>query len=70
MTAPQDAAKRAAARAAADSIQNGARVGLGTGSTVAFALERLAERIRDERLSICGVPTSVRTAERAQAPSA
>jgi ribose 5-phosphate isomerase A len=33
-------------------------LGLGTGSTVRFALVRLAERIRGEGLSIRGVPTS------------
>jgi ribose 5-phosphate isomerase A len=36
--------KRAAARAAAELVQNGMRVGLGTGSTVAFLLQALGER--------------------------
>jgi ribose 5-phosphate isomerase A len=36
-------------------------LGLGTGSTVFFTLERLAERIRDEGLEVRGVPTSVDT---------
>jgi ribose 5-phosphate isomerase A len=36
--------KRAAARAAAELVQDGMRVGLGTGSTVAFLLEALGER--------------------------
>ena len=34
------------------------RVGLGTGSTTAFALEALGRRIREEGLSLEGVPTS------------
>ncbi|MCL4153804.1 UNVERIFIED_CONTAM: hypothetical protein GTU68_053247 [Idotea baltica] len=40
-------------------------VGLGTGSTVFFALQRLAERVRDEALEIRGVPTSVDTEQKA-----
>jgi ribose 5-phosphate isomerase A len=36
--------KRAAARAAAEQVQDGMRVGLGTGSTVAFLLQALGER--------------------------
>jgi ribose 5-phosphate isomerase A len=42
--------KRAAARAAAELVQDGMRVGLGTGSTVAYLLPALAERgLRDVR---------------------
>lgn len=59
-------AKRAAARAAADLVENGMRLGLGSGSTFLFVLERLAERIRTDGLSIAGVPTSKATAEAAQ----
>lgn len=62
-----NAAKRAAARAAADLVQTGMKVGLGTGSTFAFAIERLAERARDEGLEFAGVPTSKSTADAAQA---
>jgi len=36
--------KRAAARAAAELVQDGMRIGLGTGSTVAYLLEALGER--------------------------
>ncbi len=57
--------KRAAAERAADRVESGMRLGLGTGSTVAHFLDVLAERIRDGRLKrIVGVPTSIRTAER------
>lgn len=52
--------KQAAGRAAADLVEDGMRLGLGTGSTVAYFLDRLAER----RLDICGVPTSEATASR------
>jgi len=59
--------KRISGRAAADLVQDGTDVGLGTGSTVFFVLERLAERIRDEGLRIRGVPTSVDTEQKARA---
>jgi ribose 5-phosphate isomerase A len=49
--------KRAAAEAAAELVENGMAVGLGTGSTVAFLLPALAAR----NLSIRCVATSVRT---------
>ncbi len=39
------------------------RVGLGTGSTAAWMVRALGERVREEGLSIMGVPTSTRTAE-------
>ena len=57
--------KRAAGRMAADWVESGSVIGLGTGSTVRYALERLAERIREEGLDIRGVPTSRDTHERA-----
>ena len=62
-----DGAKRAAGRRAAELVEGGTELGLGTGSTVRFFLERLAERIRDEGLSVRGVPTSVDTEEKALA---
>src|SRR5690606_11848864 len=46
--------KRAAGYAAAELVEDGMRLGLGTGSTVAFFLERLAAR----GLDVAGVPTS------------
>jgi ribose 5-phosphate isomerase A len=59
------AAKRAAGYAAADMVEDGMIVGLGTGSTVFYALERLSTRV-SEGLQIFGVPTSYQTARRAQ----
>ncbi len=41
---PTDGYKRAAAQAAAAMVEDGMRVGLGTGSTVAFLLPALADR--------------------------
>lgn len=55
-----DAEKQAAAEAAALLVESGMRVGLGTGSTVAFLLPALAQRgLSDLRC----VATSVKTAE-------
>ena len=64
---PADIAKRATAWRAADYVESGMRVGLGTGSTAAWLVRRLGERVRDEGLKIRGVPTSSRTAELARA---
>lgn len=63
---PADMAKRAAARRAVDFVQDGMRLGLGTGSTAAFMVKRLGERVRDEGLRVMGVPTSSRTAAMAR----
>ncbi len=57
--------KQLAGRRAAELVQDGMVVGLGTGSTVAYTLERLAERIREEGLTLRGVPTSVDTERKA-----
>jgi ribose 5-phosphate isomerase A len=66
MALSQDELKRAAATAAAQQVQSGMVVGLGTGSTAAFAVQAIADRMQAEGISIFGVPTSVRTAEQAQ----
>lgn len=66
MLDPYAEAKRAAGRAAADLVPTDSVIGLGTGSTVAFVLERLAERTA-HGLRVRGVPTSEDTARRAQA---
>lgn len=58
--------KEAAGRRAAELVEGGTRVGLGTGSTVWFALLRLAERIREEGLAIEGVATSRDTERKAR----
>jgi ribose 5-phosphate isomerase A len=66
MKARGDAGKRAAGRAAADLVENGMVIGLGTGSTVLFAMERLGERI-GTRFSVTGIPTSYQAEIRARA---
>ena len=57
--------KRAAAARALDYVQDGMKLGLGTGSTADLFLELLAERIRGG-LTIIGTPTSERTADHAR----
>lgn len=54
----KDAAKKAAGTKAASYVEDGMRVGLGTGSTTAHALAELGRRIREEGLRIVGTPTS------------
>ncbi|WP_120635089.1 ribose-5-phosphate isomerase RpiA [Ruegeria sp. EL01] len=63
---PIDMAKYVAARRAADMVEDGMRVGLGTGSTAAWLVRRLGERVQRENLRIKGVPTSTRTAQLAR----
>ncbi len=64
---PQEQGKRAAGEAAAALVEDGMRLGLGTGSTVRWVLEALGRRIREEGLRVTGIPTSEQTAERARA---
>ena len=64
--AGRDALKRAAAEAAVELVQDGMVVGLGTGSTAAFAVEALARR-HQQGLRFVGLPTSERTAAQAAA---
>ncbi len=56
-----DEGKRAAGRAAASYVEDGMRLGLGTGSTVAHFLDAVADRGLTD---ISGVPTSEATAAR------
>ena len=64
----RDTLKRAAAEAAVQLVENDMIVGLGTGSTAAFAVEALARRHR-QGLRFVGIPTSERTAAQAAAAS-
>lgn len=59
---PIDKAKFVAAKRAADFVEDGMRVGLGTGSTAAWLVRCIGEMVRDNGLKIKGVPTSTRTA--------
>ena len=62
----RDPEKRLAAEAAAALVESGMTIGLGTGSTAAFALRRLGERVR-QGLKVRGVPTSEATRRLAEA---
>ncbi|MGC3939373.1 ribose-5-phosphate isomerase RpiA [Roseobacter sp. EG26] len=59
---PIDKAKFVSAKRAAQFVESGMRVGLGTGSTAAWLVRCLGEMVRDNGLRIKGVPTSTRTA--------
>ena len=59
---PIDRAKFVAARRASRLVADGMKVGLGTGSTAAWLIRCLGERVAEEGLRIRGVPTSARTA--------
>ena len=63
---PIDKAKFVAAKKATEFVENGMRVGLGTGSTAAWLVRCLGEIVREDGLKIKGVPTSTRTAELAR----
>jgi ribose 5-phosphate isomerase A len=63
-----DQLKRQAAETAVESVASGMVVGLGTGSTAAYAIEAIGRRLQDGRLrDIVGVPTSEATARQAKA---
>jgi ribose 5-phosphate isomerase A len=51
-------AKKNAALRAVDHVKDGVIVGLGSGSTAAYAIEELGKRIKRKKLHISGVPTS------------
>ncbi|WBU58151.1 ribose-5-phosphate isomerase RpiA [Paracoccus sediminicola] len=64
---PEDIAKNAAAEAAVALVEDGMRLGLGTGSTAAFMVRRLAERVQAEGLALRCAATSQQTADLAEA---
>lgn len=59
---PIDKAKFVAAKKSVEFVEDGMRVGLGTGSTAAWMVRCLGEMVREDGLKIRGVPTSTRTA--------
>lgn len=63
----QDELKKQAAWKAVEYVKSGMVLGLGTGSTAAFAVDRIGELLKNGTLTdIVGVPTSVRTYEQAK----
>lgn len=59
----QNFEKQIVGEKAADYVDNGMIVGLGTGSTIAYTIHKLSERIKTEGLKITGVSTSNQTSE-------
>lgn len=59
-------AKQAAGKRAADLVEDGQVVGLGSGSTAKRMVEALGRRVDAESLDVVGVPTSEATAEAAR----
>ena len=63
----QDRLKKEAGISAVDFIESGMVLGLGTGTTVRFALEEIGKRYKDGRLTdIVGIPSSLDTDRRAK----
>ncbi len=61
----RDHLKRAAAARAVEFVEPGMVLGLGTGSTAAFVIERLGQLVA-QGLDVVGIPSSERTAEMAR----
>jgi ribose 5-phosphate isomerase A len=60
-----ETAKRRAGESAAAAVEDGMVVGLGTGSTAAYAIQKLGERV-DAGLDVEGIPTSLEARDRAR----
>ncbi len=59
--------KQQAAEKALSFVKSGMTLGLGTGSTTAYFVDMLGEKVADgDLIDICGVPTSKETEERAR----
>lgn len=54
----QQAKKIAAHKAVDEHVKSGYKIGIGSGSTIVFAVERLAQRVKCEKLNVKCVPTS------------
>lgn len=64
---PAELGKRAAAMKALEFVEDGMKLGLGTGSTAKWFVDLLAERMHREGLRVTGIPTSGRTRAQAEA---
>ena len=63
---PADQAKYVAAKRAVEFVEDGMKLGLGTGSTAAWMGRCLADRVKTEGVRIRGGPTATRTADLAR----
>ncbi|XP_014241285.1 ribose-5-phosphate isomerase [Cimex lectularius] len=52
------AKKKAAYQAVDDFVQDGTKLGVGSGSTIVYAVERLVQKVKDEGIKVVCVPTS------------
>jgi len=60
--------KQAGYKAVDDYVRSGTVIGLGTGSTAAFAVERVGQKLKSGELTdIIAIPTSIRTQEQSEA---
>ena len=59
-------AKQLAAEAAVTLIEDGMKVGLGTGSTAYFAIQKIGQRVKEEGLQVTCIATSVQSEELAK----
>jgi ribose 5-phosphate isomerase A len=66
MTAQTEIDKKLAAEKAVQFIKSGMVVGLGTGSTAAYAIKMLGKLVKQNKIDIIGIPTSVKTANLAK----
>ena len=63
----QDELKQQAAWRAVEYVKSGTAIGLGTGSTAAFAVARIGQLLTEGKLKdIVAVPTSIKTYEQAK----
>lgn len=53
-----DSSKKNAGYKAAEYVEDGMVLGLGTGSTTHYFIEKVGMRIRDEGIKVLGIPTS------------
>ncbi len=63
MQTSPDSAKRNAAYAAAEHVKDGMVIGLGSGTTAAYTIIALGERIKHENIHILGIPSSYQAFE-------
>ena len=67
MSTQDELKKQTGYRAVDDYVRSGMVVGLGTGSTAYYAVERLGEKLKSGELTdIVAIPTSIRTKEQAE----
>jgi len=66
MSVDRSQQKKNAGYRAAEYVEDGMVVGLGTGSTAKYAIEKIGQRKKEENLEIVGIPTSSETEKRAK----